>query len=124
MTIFRFQDDEGRGPFKPGVTDRWLVEHEGKPVGLIQQIGLHELRKLVVAFSTMFPHREFHYGFGCRSIDGLYRWFTAEERRKMASLGYHLVTMIADHAVAGNRDEIMFARILPFNQRAVILKLE
>lgn len=124
MTIFRYQDDEGRGPFRPGMTDRWLVEHEGKPVGLINGLGIDRLRRHVAAFSTMFPGVEFHYGFGCASLDGLFRWFTPGERRTLGQLGYHLVAMKADRVVAGNQNEFLFARRRPLRERAVILTIE
>lgn len=124
MTVFRYQDNEGRGPFKPGMTERWIVERESKPVGLVHQIGLHELRRHIASFSRMFPHNEFRYGFGCRSIDRLYRWFTPEERRNIAALGYHLVAILAEHVIVANNDEVMFARTRPLHQRAVILAIE
>lgn len=124
MTIFRYQDDEGRGPFRPGMTERWLVDHESKPVGLINERGIDRVRHHVAAFSAMHPGVDFHYGFGCASLNGLFRWFTSEERQKIAALGYHLVAMIADRAVCGNRSEILFARRRPLNQRAVILTIE
>lgn len=124
MTVFRYQDNEGRGPFKPGMTERWLVDHESKPVGLIEQVGFGDLHRHAAAFLRCYPGQEFHYGFGCRSIEHLFRWFTPEERQKLTSLGYHLVAMIADRIVTSNDYEVMFARFRPLWKRAVILNIE
>lgn len=123
MTIFRYQDDEGRGPFRPGMTDRWLVEHEGKPNGLVLELGPSGLRCAINCFAK--KHREIHnLGFGCVSIDGLFKWFTREERETLKMLGYDLVAMQVDGVVAENRDEVLFARRRPLCRRAVILTLE
>jgi len=123
MTVFRYQDNEGRGPFKPGMTERWLVDHESKPKGLIQRIGPHGVRFAINCFVR--KHAEIHnLGFGCATIDGLFRWFTREERIMLHGFGYRMVAMQVDGIVAENDDEIIFARRMPLSRRAVRLFIE
>lgn len=123
MTVFRYQDNEGRGPFKPGMTERWLVDHGSKPVGLINELGVWRVRLAMETFVR--KHQEIHnFGFGCESLDDIFRWFTPSERRTLDRLGYQLVAMLADDLVARNPNEVLFARRRPLSRRAVILAIE
>ena len=122
MTIFRYQDDEGRGPFRPGMTERWLVDHESKPVGLINERGVWGVRGAIDRFIRLnrMPHQ---FGFGCETLDCLFRWFTQDERKTLNDLGYRIVAMMGDR-ILGNQNEVLFARRLPLSRRAVILTIE
>lgn len=121
ITIFRYQDDEGRGPFKPGMADRWLVDHESKPIGLIEMDPM-KVRRAIYSFAKL-NRGEHHFGFGCKSLDDLFQWFIPDERKRLKKLGYQIVSVLG-HQILGNESEILFSRRLPLAIRAVILSIE
>lgn len=85
IVIFRVQDREGRGPFKPGFSHRW-VEERADHANLMPAVA-----DLLRARSQVAPGA--HLGCGCRTLDDLRRWFTASEYTKLQRLGYRAVRM-------------------------------
>lgn len=80
MTIYRIQDKDGRGPWRPGFSHKWL---EDRPD--------HDNLK---AIYEEFPEcmtgldRNFHHGVGCTDIAQLQRWFTESEYKKLRMYGF------------------------------------
>lgn len=121
ITIFRYQDNDGRGPFKPGMTDRWLVDHKSKPIGLIE-VDPMKVRRAIYMFSKL-NRGEHHFGFGCKTLDDLFRWFIPEERKYLKTLGYQIVS-VRGHLILGNESEVLFSRRYPLKDKAVTLTIE
>lgn len=106
-TIFRIQDADGRGPYKPGFSGTWC-DDMGPPVPptWMQEFpGL--LRKM---------NDGFHYGSGCVSLAQLTKWFTPTERFRLSILGYRVVSMNVDKVLAESRNQVVFARAKPLNE--------
>jgi hypothetical protein len=88
LALLRIQDDEGRGPFRPGLSIRWVDmdrdDHDLCPA--IFQEAPDWLRKIDSA-----KHLGLRY-FGCASfgVDGIRRWFNPLEVERLRTLGFWL----------------------------------
>lgn len=115
MTIvFRVQDADGRGPFKPGVTETWLDADPDRtgPPSWMEEFGPNLLRDVGKAGE--------HHGSACRTIDGLLGWFTATERSKLAGLGYRVVEFRDARVLAESESQVVFGRMKPFAVGAIV----
>lgn len=110
-TIFRIQDADGRGPWRPGLPRRWVDDSTtAQPPALFEEFpNWKELLK-----------NGCHHGCGCRSIEQMRRWFTKSELWKLRRLGFAIVTMDVDEIIAESDDQIIFARQLPLNEDITI----
>jgi len=108
ITILRVQDSEGRGPWRPGFSHRWVEsrdDHENLLSGVLQFPTAH--RRLYSWENS---------GYGCQSADVLRRWFTKTEYQKLLSFGYQAVEMQVDRLVDRSDIQCVFARIKPLSE--------
>lgn len=107
QTVYRVQDETGRGPFKPGFSHRWV---ESRP-------DHDNLRPWPVDFGqlALYAASGLHYGTGCRTIEQLRRWFTASEYATLHSYGYAAVKLDVDVIVAESDTQCLFARSSPLH---------
>lgn len=111
VTVYRVQDADGRGPFKPGFSRYWLD---------------HDRDDWPPPFFEEFPGLRFpdggHIGCGCRTLDGVRRWFNDRELSTLAAAGYQVVAIDADRVLAESEHQIVFWRRRPlrFGAQAVI----
>ncbi|MEW6708296.1 MAG: hypothetical protein AB1403_00605 [Candidatus Riflebacteria bacterium] len=109
--VFRIQDLDGRGPFKPGYTETWLIDRpeldDLKPFSVLEIYGLYS--------KNMFSGARF-IGFGCRSIEQLKKWFIEEEYKTLLKRGYSAVEMLIDDVLLENENQVLFARQRPLNK--------
>lgn len=111
--LFRVQAADGRGPWRPGMSHLWTDEtRTSLPAGIVDAFGTDWLREIP---------RAWHAGCACRGMDGLRRWFTPVELKRLDGMGYKAVGMYADRIVRENDDQIIFARRLPLNEAAVVV---
>jgi hypothetical protein len=97
--IYRVQDADGRGPYRPGPAHLWVNwDHE-------QQRN----PTLFGDFSLRDPSRSWHSGF--RTLDQLCAWFGVDERFNLEDLGYSVVTLLADQIILESNRELIFSRI-------------
>lgn len=111
--VFRIQDRDGRGPFKPGFSHRWVEErsdHENL-IPWTEQFG-----------NIGFGDNE-NIGCACKTTDQLKRWFTKKEYNKLKRLGYRSVKIQADRIIAESDIQCVFGRIKPLNQNIKPFKL-
>lgn len=103
------QDFEGRGPFRPGFSHRWI--DESKPfVNLptcFSEFGLHNVLRKARGRSI---------GCGCDSLDQIQLWFNANEMATLHGLGFSLVRMEVDEILGTSQYQTVFARKKPLNQ--------
>ena len=116
MTVFRVQDRDGRGPWRPGFSTRWI--DEDAPVGRLSETVMD---LLPIDTLRTLP-RDRHYGCGCRSRDAVLDWFTATERTRLQQFGYRLVVMRADEVLAESPYQVFFARRRPLADGATVLR--
>ncbi len=98
--IYRIQDKDGRGPFKPGLPTFW-VDHDNND---------EILPPWYLEFPDLVLKKGYHYGVGCETIDQLQRWFTKNEYEKLLMLGYHAVIIDACEIVASSEIQCVFRK--------------
>jgi hypothetical protein len=109
--IYRIQDKDGRGPFKPGFSDRWLCDKRSDD----------EYRALV-PWTEEFDDLKLihmpgiHYGCGCRSIEQLKRWFKPGEYKTLLGFGYQAVKIGVEAVLAESKIQLIFRRSRPLNE--------
>lgn len=109
-TVYRVQDSEGRGPFRPGVSMQWVI-------------GRHDLCNLqpsIVEFPFILQLRvnaiEQAYGCACVSKKQLRRWFIKREYQTLLALGYRAVEMQVYRIIAKSKIQCVFTRTKPLNR--------
>lgn len=110
MTVFRIQDRDGRGPWRPGLSLQWV--DADAPAGRLVEtvfdlIPLSLLRTLVRDTSL-------HYGCACRTLAELMAWLTPVERARLAILGFHPVQLRVDLVIAESPWQLVVGRVRPF----------
>lgn len=109
--LFRIQDAEGRGPFRPGFSHLWLSPLVHRDIEKFPPIhvafGLDWLDKV--------PHR-WHCGTGCRSMYHLGLWFTDIELERLHNFGFTIVQIDYDIILAESDNQVLFARRKPLNK--------
>lgn len=113
--IYRVQDSDGRGPWKPGFSSTWVEhrpDHENLLPWFIEFGPVH--RTSVFAM---------HVGTGCLSIEQLRRWFTPSEYKTLRSHEYHSVKMSVNTILAYSDKQCVFERTIPLNQEVELIEL-
>lgn len=111
--VYRMQDSQGRGPWKPGFSHKWVIERED--------------HKNLFPWMDEFKHVDFMYGeiggCGCRTLDQLRRWFTKAEYKKLLKFGYGVVELKADRMIAESEIQCVFGRSRPLYENAKKVRL-
>ncbi len=110
-SVYRVQDDEGRGPYRPGASHRWADDKHQAPTWM-EEFGLD--------LKDRFAPEE-SGGCGFRSTEQARAWFSRTERRRLVRLGYSLVRMQVDRILAESPIQLVFARRQPFHIGALIV---
>lgn len=113
--IYRVQDAEGRGPWRPGFSRQWSDREGWIPPAFWKDFGW-DLTEVV---RRVCPG-EFH-GTGCRTLDGLTVWFSLREIRKLTRFGYHIVSFVPDRVIGESAYQVFFARRLPLRDGVVVV---
>lgn len=100
--IYRIQDKDGRGPYKPGMSEQWVDQDrdESTRPPFYSEFGLHVLQKAIYGQSC---------GCGFRTVKQLRAWFSDRERAMLRSIGYNIVTIEVDAILGESRNQLVFA---------------
>lgn len=113
--LVRVQDDDGRGPFRPGFSGRWF---EGRafhyPPPFYEEFGVGILDRMRPGY---------HYGSAVRTLDQLRRWFNDRELAKLMELGYSVVQIDADLILAESHNQVVFGRARPLREGVTAIPL-
>jgi hypothetical protein len=105
--IYRVQDAEGRGPWRPGFSACWV---EDRPDHENLQPCFDEfpyvLRKHMAGMAI---------GCGCRTLHQLRRWITFSEYSKLKGYGYQAVRMQPGRILGESAIQLVFDRAKPLN---------
>jgi hypothetical protein len=115
IIIYRVQDSDGRGPWKPGFSRLW-VEVRPDHKNLIpwyQEFGRID----------HFALTGMHLGCGCRTKEQLQRWFTPGEYAKLFLYGYQAVEMEVGRILAESDTQCVFERAKPLHKDVAIFDL-
>jgi hypothetical protein len=112
-TVFRVQAADGRGPWRPGLSRFWADDQRTYfPTDVISAFG--------ITWKEEIPYG-WHAGCACSTLDKLLEWFTPLEQRRLESMGYMPVTLMADRIIRENDEQVIFARRDPLNVGVVAL---
>jgi hypothetical protein len=114
-TIYRIQDAEGRGPFRPGFSHKWCEPREDHDA----------LFPWMIEFGPVHANRApgYHVGCGCLLIDQLRRWFNKSEVKTLREFGYHAVRMEVDGLLASGESQCVFERAKPLAVDIEVIKV-
>lgn len=113
--VFRVQDENGRGPFKPGFSRNWVIERED-----------HEnLQPWFVEFGRVDQEVLVGYtsGSACKTIEQLRRWFTKPEYKKLKKLGYKAYKVKVSRVIAESDIQCFVSKPSPFSDGAKVIAL-
>jgi hypothetical protein len=105
MKIYRIQDSDGRGPFKPGFSIKWSEDKSKawylKMRGWVEEFGVDILRRQLIGS---------YVGSGCLTKGQLREWFTAKEYATLLSLGHEAVEVEVDRLLAQNQTQCVWEK--------------
>jgi hypothetical protein len=114
--VYRVQDREGRGPWRPGFSAKWLHDSDlPLPAAFFEEFGWR-----LADVPRMFRRGEFG-GCGCRTLEQLARWITSTEAERLRVYGYVIVRMTIDRVLAESENQVVFARRKPLSQDVEII---
>lgn len=99
--LFRIQDAEGRGPYKPGISRLWADATHGLRAGAA----------ISIEFGPDVYDRVpagVHAGCAFATLDQLHAWFSEAEIARLRVMGYRIVTVKADGIVAQSARQTVF----------------
>lgn len=105
IQLYRWQDADGRGPYKPGTSHFWADEdnQSANPPFFIEfGWGVIDLCR-----------SDENMGCAFRTIEQAHRWFTPKERERMYLMGYRFGRICADRVLAESEHQVVFARKKP-----------
>lgn len=112
MTLWRLQDRQGRGPFRPGFSQHWLDAHapdrDFPPIYEALGVKPGDLWRLLP--------QGMHCGCACRSREQLTAWFNRNERRRLVRYGYGIVVFEPDVVVRDLEHQTVFAMRRPLSE--------
>lgn len=114
--VYRIQDKDGRGPWKPGFSHNWVEDREDHDnlIAAHQQFGMNAINKILYGE---------HSGTGCLSIKQLRRWFTKSEYKKLLRYGYKAVKMEVNRTIASSNIQVLFGRAKLLKEDVEVIKL-
>lgn len=102
IVVYRVQDADGRGPWKPGFSDKWVEDRPDEEYLALAPIFV-EFPQLPKQFRT-----NHHYGVGCRTIPDLRRWITKTEFETLKGYGYDCYEIRPQRIIAESDIQCVF----------------
>lgn len=115
MTVYRVQDKDGRGPWKPGFSHRWVETRPDHDNLLPWPFEFGRVDRK--AISGM------HLGCGCKTLDQLRRWFSETEYDALLGLGYCAVKMKVGRILGESETQCVFERAKPLKSDVKVIHL-
>jgi hypothetical protein len=105
--VYRVQDRDGRGPWKPGFSMVWVEDREDlqrllpwyEEFGRVDHLGIYGMVM----------------GSACRTLQQLRRWFTPKEYATLRRHGYRAVKLKVGRLLASSDVQCVFERAKPLN---------
>jgi hypothetical protein len=105
MKVYRIQDKDGRGPFKPGFSHMWVDEEGPCHPSCMEDFGWD--------FANLIPKG---HAAGCafRTMEQLNKWFSETELTKLELLGYRIAELEIEKVLAESPTQLLVCRKEPF----------
>lgn len=110
--VYRVQDAEGRGPFRPGLSKLWIDDTTEAPSlpTWMDEFGWDVCDRLGKPGE--------HFGSAVTTIDRISLWFTPIEQGRLARLGFQVVSFSDARVIAESENQVVFARLRPLREGA------
>lgn len=102
MKLYRIQDKQGRGPWRPGLSAKWLSD-EGPDLPPAIQEELPEFFRLVSAAHE----RGFHIGCAARGEGALSKWIQEGEMERLSEMGFFVVNATQCSVLAETEHQVL-----------------
>lgn len=110
MRIFRIQDKDGRGPWKPGFSHRWL-DADGPPLPPAITATLRDFHGIAAKAHAKGMH------IGCAVWEGkLSEWVTGAEWERLKGFGYFVANAGQCQVLADDGMQLLVASKKPFRR--------
>lgn len=111
--VYRIQDKDGRGPWRPGFSHKWVADRAASEYAALAPGG-HQFPKL----NHMTFDPGCHYGFGCESLEQLRRWILPSEYETLLKFGYRACKLYVDRVLFRSDVQVVFERSKPLRESA------
>lgn len=117
MKVYRVQDAEGRGPFKPGFSKVWC-DPDFAPGQKAMPTWTEEFGR--DAIDRLAKSSERHFGSAVRTVGKLREWFSDDERERLADLGYHVAAIPHARVLAESQNQLLIGSSTPFSVCVIV----
>jgi len=109
VILYRIEDQQGRGPFRPGLSQQWRDAdgHDFPPPWVEAGITPRQ-------WQNLFSEWAIKRGVACRSREQLYQWFSRAERRRLKRLGFREVEIKDPRILLETATQVVFEIVPPF----------
>jgi len=115
--LFRIQDADGRGPYKPGFSKQWVDMEKDDRLCPPMFAEFPDWRK---HFDRAAARGFVHFGCCMRGIQGFHRWFTPAEIERLSGFGYRLVDASGLTVVCEGKAQVIGASRWPLKMLPVL----
>lgn len=113
--VYRVQDAEGRGPWRPGLSRHWCDAEFGE--------GVEALPTCFDEFGHDFLARRMlpgeHFGCAVRRLRDIKRWVSETERARLRGMGFVVVSIRPDRVLVESKNQLVFASRTPLSRAGV-----
>ena len=113
--VYRVQDKDGRGPWKPGFSAVWCEDREDHENLLPWYSEFGAVHEKAIYGMTV--------GSACRTLKQLRRWFTESEYKTLKKHGYRCVKLQVGRVIAESEIQLFVERSRAFNRGAKTINL-
>lgn len=127
LPVYRIQDKDGRGPYKPGFSKHWCDPDARCLIGApLFPPYMEEFPDVQDKINDLFETKGGHFGCAFRTTQQLHRWFTDAEIQKLRKYGYSIVIIIPDQVLAESENQLVFWCKKPLNKcaKSLVLSVE
>lgn len=110
--LYRIQDDQGRGPWRPGFSLKWADLEKDDHLCPPMMLEFPEWRRMI---NRAINRGLLNYGCCVRGIAGVHRWFTPKELCTLRSLGFCLVDATSLTVICESPSQIIGASRWPLS---------
>jgi hypothetical protein len=104
--IFRMQDKDGRGPWKPGFSETWI---DPERTDYSAPTVMEDFGASIIGQCRYYQAIGYHVGVGCSDETQLEKWFSEKEKDTLRRLGYNVVQFSPTHEIARSKWQVVFA---------------
>lgn len=109
--LLRVQDKSGRGPFRPGFTKQWCEYNHSLP-------SLFEEFPDLLSKTLPLSHAGMSLGVAVRGWEGIKKWFSGNELKKLEKFGFKVVEVKNYRIVCESEHQLVFAAQYPLTDLA------